>query len=308
MLSARRRLRPGLTLLELLAALATCGVLAAGIARLLDRQQRFHHGVHAIAERRTHLRDATDIVALSLRDVAPAEGDLLAIADTAVEFHAMVGNGVACALGAGGASIVLAPDSLAAGHVLGAFRTAPQAGDLAFVLDEGPTAAASDDRWTPHVLSGVAVGAGACGGSPLLDPARDAARPVRTLALAAGGSLGTTVTPGAAVRVVRRARLRLYRAGSGEWVLGREDWSGAAWTVIQPVSGPFRDPAGTLRGLALRWLDAAGTPVALTSPATVRRVALEAYTRTSGPVRIDGLRHGRWNDSLRVAVALRNRP
>ena len=116
--------------------------------------------------------------------------------------------------------------------------------------------------------------------------------------------LPPTIGPGAFVRVLRRVRYRLYRAGTGEWYLGYTEWDGTAFGVVQPVSGPFASysqRAGA-SGLALRYLDDAGAQLTLAEDAG--RIARVEVVARSLPG--NGLSDRSSTDSQSVTVRPRN--
>ena len=302
MLSTRR----GISLVELLVALALFGVVGAATLRALDRQARFHTGIIAILESRAQHAAAHEAIAVELRSVSPAAGDLARLSDSAVVFRFPVATGVACDVTSG--AIDLAPDSVAAGQLLARARTAPQAGDTAWILDDGPSDLAADDNWVPVALSAVTRSAGRCMTSALLDPVLDAATP--SWRLSHGTTLPPTVVAGAPVRLTRVARFALYRGGTGEHWLGFAEWNPAAnaWVAIQPVSGPylpFNAGAPASSGIAMRGLDSSGAP-GFVPGSMPHMVTFATRRRTTRRIRMDGVPVGQYADSLHSLITLRN--
>lgn len=298
--------RTGASLVELLAALVLFAIVGAATLRALDRQARLHAGLMAILEARSQHAAAHEALAVELRGLSPPGGDLARLADSAVAFRLPVGGGVVCALDSG--SLDLAPDSLASGQVLARLRTAPQAGDTAWLLDEGAGDDAGDDRWVPLAVAAAARSPGRCDGSPLVDPVADAGRPAWRFALSGAGP-PPTARPGTVVRLTRMARFALYRGGTGEHWLGFAEWNPAtaAWVTIQPVSGPYTgfgsaDPSAS--GVAFAGRDSSG--MRTTAPLGVAGLAIATRSLTAAVVRMDGAARGRKGDSLHSFIALRN--
>lgn len=304
-----RRARAGVALVELLVALLLTAVVGGTLVRLMDRVQRHARGLALETDQRAQLGVAAGAIAGALQGVAAHDGDLLSGSDSSVAYLAIVGVGVACAVGP--ATIDLAPIGLASGAMLTWWNTAPQGGDTVVVLDEGLVPADLDDRWRHVALVAVAPRTGACHGSPWLDSIADAGRVGWRLSL--GDTLPATVTRGAPVRVLRPERLALYRS-SGEWMLGWTEWNPAtaAWHAIQPVAGPLlpHAPAGATSGLALAWRDSTGATVvpAPIPPVLPRWLDLALGATTRRQVRHDGVARGLRRDSLTLRLPLRNTP
>lgn len=302
MLGARR----GASLVELLVALALFGIVGAATLRSLDRQSRFHRGILAILESRAQHSAAHEAVAVELRGIAASSGDIDRMSDSAIVFRLPVASGVACDVTGG--AIDLAPDSVSAGQSFARARTAPQAGDTAWIFDEGPSDVLADDSWFPVALVSVSRSSGRCMGSPLVDPVLDAA--AITWRLYPASALPASIAAGAPVRLTRPARFALYRSGSESW-LGYAEWQpvSGAWVTIQPVSGPYvaySTPAPSSSGVAFAARDSSGAPAALPGSAVPVTIALATRTLTSQRVRMDGVVHGRYADSLLSLIALRN--
>jgi len=100
--------------------------------------------------------------------------------------------------------IDLAPDSIAAGQAMARFRVAPQAGDTAWLFDEGATDAQSDDRWVGLAVQSATSATGRCAGSLLVDSVLDAGRQSWRLTLSGSGP-PATAHAGAPVRLTRMA-------------------------------------------------------------------------------------------------------
>lgn len=291
-------MRRGVTLVELLVVLALSGLAGAAGTAVLVRQQRFYAAAAGAVEQRVHLRDATTILPVELRALAPGAGDLVAYTDTSVDLRATIGVAVACDTVPGGSALHLVPERGGVPYARSAFATAPEPGDVALVYDEGAADSDADDGWAERAIAEVARSASACADSPLA-PEGDVA-PLR-LTLAEG--LPSTVRPGAFVRVVRRVRYRFYRAATGDWYLGYSEWDGTGFDATQPVSGPFapysRDGAS---GLSLRYFDDADTEVA-GDPGRVRRIRVVTRGALRGAL---GGPSATLRDSVVTSVTVRN--
>ncbi|HEX6944497.1 MAG TPA: prepilin-type N-terminal cleavage/methylation domain-containing protein [Gemmatimonadaceae bacterium] len=298
--------RRGTSLVELMVALVLFGIIGMATLRSLDRQARFHTGILAILEARSQHAAAHEAVAVELRSVSSPAGDIGRLSDSSIVFRLPVGGGVACA----GAPAVLdlAPDSVASGQSFARFRTAPQPGDTAWILDDGPSDVASDDRWLGfHVLS-TSRATGHCTGSPLVDPVLDAT--ATSWRFTVSGILPATLS-GAAVRLTRIARFALYRGGTGEHWLGFTEVQPAtgAWVTIQPVSGPylpFSASAPATSGVALGGRDSSGGTTTSTLAGAHTAISLSTRTQTSRVVRMDGAPRGLRPDSLHSLIGVRN--
>ena len=296
----------GASLVELLVALVLFGIVGAATLRALDRQARFHSGIIAILEARAQHAAAHEAMAVELRGASTASGDITALTDTSVVFRLPVGSGVACAIAPG--SIALAPDSVASGQVFARFRTPPQAGDTAWLLDEGAGDVSSDDAWIALHVTSLTRASGNCASSPLVDSILDAGRPSWRLAVA--GAVPPTLANGATIRLTRVARFALYRSGTESWLgFAERNPATGAWVTIQPVSGPylaFNASLPAASGVALHGLDSSGTPTMLAVPGSPAALTLATRTRTGRIVRMDGVAKTRYADSLRSLIALRN--
>jgi hypothetical protein len=288
-------------------ALALFGVVGSATLRALDRQARFHGGILAILESRSQHAAAHEAVAVEVRSVSSAAGDIGRLSDSAIVFRLPVGGGVACEVTVG--QLDLAPDSVASGQTFARFRTTPQPGDTAWVFDEGASDVPADDAWVGLPVTSATRAAGLCPGSSLLDPVLDAARPSWRLAVA--GAIPATVTPGASIRLTRSARFALYRGGTGEHWLGFAEAQPltGAWIVIQPVSGPYRRyiaSAPSTSGFALAGHDSSGTTSNTVLPGSPAAISMATRTLTSRAVRMDGVARGAYPDSLHSLIGLRN--
>ena len=298
--------RRGFTTVELVVVLLIGGVVAASIGSVLRRQQRFFTNAATLVEHRVSLRDATAILPAEIRALAPAGGDIIAFSDSALEIRATIGAAIACDTVAGGDALDLAPPGASGGAPLAAYSTTPQPGDIALVFDGGLSEDSTDDAWRALTITQTAPLTTVCVGSPLI-AAADAGAPRLRIRFPPGTRASASIEPGAFVHILRRVRYRLYRASTSDWYLGYSEWDATAFTVVQPVSGPFA--AYTRRagasGLMLRYLDDAGAVV--TAPDDAARIArVEVVARAEIGAGLSGTSRA-YLDSLAVTVRVRNR-
>ena len=286
--------RRGYTVVEMIVAVSV-GALVVGLgATLAFRHQRFHRDLTVVAERTGQLTQVMALLPVSLRAIAPGEGDIApgAARDTALEFRATIGSGVVCDT-AGGA-VILAP--VADSPALTSIATPPESGDTAWLL----SASGAAERWTAFPIAAVATVSHVCllgGNAPFGSAPRTSVR----LTLTGGG------WPGAALRITRPFRYSLYKASDGAWYVGAKDWSPALgrFNTIQPVAGPFL-PASAA-GLRFRYADSLGAAIPPGSANTAGIALIEVALRS------DSLLPGRYahaaSSQLRssASVALRNR-
>lgn len=303
--------QPGVTIVELLVALALFGVVGGALLRAFDRQARFHTGVVQLLQARQQLVASHDVIGAEFRSLATV-GDIERLTDTALVYRTALGGGIVCRIGA--AAVDLAPDRVASGVTLARTRTAPQPGDTVWLHDEGVGPGAADDRWHPAEIASAGRRTDACLGTAYVDSALDRGLSGWRIVFAPGTLLPPTIGPGTVARVTRRARFALYRAASGESNLGWADWNAAlwAWNTIQPVTGPFlpvNRGAPHASGVAFAGRDTVGSVIAppVLQPA-LAAISLVTRAQTDRAVRMDGGPMGRRADSLRSTTALRNTP
>jgi len=293
------------TTVELMVGLVVGGIVAAGVATVLRRQQRFFTNASMMVEQRFSLRDATGILPGEVRALAPGSGDVLAFSDSSLDMRATIGAGIVCDTLAGAAGVALAPSPSNGRAVLSSLTTTPQAGDIALVFDARVPERAVDDAWIAFDVASVAWSTVACSRSPLTDPPGPGALRM-VLRFPPSAVVPQTVTSGAFVRVLRRVRYRFYRAGTGEWYLGYAEWDGVGFGIVQPVSGPFASYSRRQgSGLELRYFDDAGTQ--LFAPGDAARIArVDVVVRGAAREALNGSR-AQLTDSQSVTVRVRNR-
>jgi prepilin-type N-terminal cleavage/methylation domain-containing protein len=319
------RARRGFTLVEVLIVMVLFGIVGGVITRVIMRQQRFYHGVNQIMGTRTQLRQATSVLPVELRTISSSGGDVLSIADSAVEVRLHIASGIVCQM-VGGNDIVLPPVNLASGATLTAMNQQPQLGDLLFVYNDSSRVGTFDDRWQPLDVSAVTTSSGHCLG-PMFAGAADLGKSrvvIRVTSTApndlmTGGPISRYVPIGAPVRVLRRVRYSLFQDTDGLWYLGFAEWnpSTSNYPAATAVAGPYDTYAsgtGAASGIGFRYYDVDGTEItsgaSAATIATIARVDLRIRGRTIGRVRADGLQGGaqqQYRDSLAMTVMFRNR-
>jgi len=297
--------RRGFSVIELVIVMVIGGVVAAAIGGVLRRQQRFFTNASSLVEQRVSLRDATGILPGEIRALSPADGDVLAFSDSALEIRATIGAAIACDTVAGGGAINLAPGRTGE-RMLTAFATAPQPGDIALMYDTAMPNDTGTSAWAALEVLSASPRLDVCATSRLLDPVGDASATRLQLRFVTGSRVPPTIRPGAFVRVLRRVRYRFYRASTAQWFLGYSEWDGTAFGAVQPVSGPYAPYSrGGGSGLRLRYFGSAGTEVL--SPADAARIArVEVVVRGVPGAGLSGASRA-YTDAETVAVSVRNR-
>jgi prepilin-type N-terminal cleavage/methylation domain-containing protein len=295
---AMMRSRRGVTLVELVVAMAVGGVVLALVAAISVRQQRLHADLADRLALTEQLRQAATVLPIELRGLAVDAGDLREARDTAVEFRSTIASAVVCDTLSGG--VVLAP-ATAGSSALAGFLTSIADGDTAWAFTPD-----SIDRWIPLPIgsAGSAAGGGCGRGGPLLDAsARALGRVLLRFATASPLPIGSVV------RVTRPTRYSLYRGGDGRWYLGAREWNAAAnrFNTIQPASGPFMSAAG--RGLEFQYFDSGGASLArpVASPRDVALIRVIVRGQSQHTMRAFTAAKSRASDSATVSLALRNR-
>jgi hypothetical protein len=244
-----RRTRTGSGLLELLVALPVMALLGVVVVQLLISVHRQVLRTDGAAGASRELRHGAGVLVAELRVIQPV--DLVAWSDTAVEFEGLVGVGVVCAAAMRVADLAIL-DADSGAHVSQPLATMwnqpAQAGDRVDYWLAG-TSPADSVRAETRALRSVSH-SNDCAQSPL------APASAGSLRIALNDTISGAVMTGSVVRVLRRTRYSLYRAGDGDWYLGRRTRGAVGWDVIQPVAGPLHAPRD--RGMLIRVLDAAG--------------------------------------------------
>jgi prepilin-type N-terminal cleavage/methylation domain-containing protein len=295
------RQRRGMTLIEVMITMTLLSLVGAALTAILTRQQRFYRDAAETVVVRRELRGGASLIPADLRAVSTVGGDLLEATATSFTVRAAIGSGIVCAK-PNAQTLDLVPQQLS-NHTLTAWYTTPQVNDELFVFDEGTETGATDDSWSPHVLTAAPVAdAGYCPGTPFV-AAADAAQPKIRLALS--GTVPATVPVGTVVRLTRRMRYSVYQpAGSTDWYLGFEEYDGSAYGAIQPIAGPLTASAGA----RFRYFNTAGAARTPTTQLVRDSIArIDVALRAAGRSDALGTRGGAgYTDSLLVRVGIRN--
>lgn len=292
----------GVTLIELAVVLALLGLVGSLIGGSLLRQQRFYRGAAELLGARENVRDAMEVLATDIRGLAVAD-TVRMMSDSAVEFFANIGVALTCS-NATPTELGLAGITGPRGNTFTALVASPDSGDLAVVYRAGSDSAAG--AWERARIESFAPrsSASVCLDSTNFAMAEGAGGFLLTLA----APLTSRVPPATPIRVIRRARYSLYRAGDGEWYLGYRRCNAVGPSVcgaVQPLSGPYRaytsDPDQT--GLLFEYFDANGAPT--TSPLDLARVRITARSESRHRILLE---RGEWRpaDSATMSVAVRN--
>ena len=305
------RVRRGLTLVELMAAIVLFGIVAGTIMTLVTRQQRFYAGANEVMDVRGQIREAASLLPIDLRGTSSIGNDISFVSDSALEFRATYGTAVVCGLNAAAGTLDILPTNLAK-HTLTSWYTAPVAGDLLFVFDEGPTPGAQDDVWGQYRLTAIANRTDICVGLPYADPVLDAPAAKPRWRFTVDRPLTASIGTGSVIRFTRQVRYNLYQSPTDRlWYLGYRSMTNGAWSAVQPVSGPYRPYSATAgeSGLSFRYFDENGVAVANTAAgrATIARISIKVRGQGEMARNAAASLNGPFRDSLSLHIALRNR-
>jgi hypothetical protein len=287
--------RSGHTVLELLIALGVGAIVMSLGATIGFRHQRFHRDVVIAVARAETLDQLVALMPISIRGIAPGEGDVApgAARDTSLEFRAVIGSAVVC--DSGGNTVIVAPND--SSRHLSSVLVRPAAGDTAWFLD----VSAAQQTWVPRAIIAVLDSSAVChlgSTSPFGTEPR----------VSLGLRFGTPAPPrSSVVRVTRPWRYSIYRASDGAWYLGAKEWNPAAakFNGIQPVAGPLVPAAAG--GLRFRYIDSSGLQLPSVPPDPRRIAAIDVGFRVDSVIpgsygHATSIR-GRTN----VVIGLRNR-
>lgn len=273
-------LKRGVTLIEMLIALALLALVSALATSLLLRQHWTAEAQGQRAALQSTLRAAALFLSSELRELGgtPGDPDILVVAPESLSYRAMRSAGVSCGLSAGAV--------LVARGELSGYRL-PQAGrDSLLLWYEGSPGNPADDRWIRLPI--LSVSTGTCG-----RPADLLGTAVDTLATPLSG-----FPPRAPFRTFEIMQVKLYSSTGDYWLGAR---SVSAPELIQPFAGPFQ-----AHGVTLTYFDSLGVPAG--SAASVRAIEFTLRGLSSTPVR-SGAGMGppqRIADSLVTRLSLRN--
>lgn len=305
-------LRRGITLPEMMVVLVLLGLVVGGLMTVLVRQQRFYTGTSEIIQTKGSARQAIDILSSELRGIstgtrggAPNNVDIYAMSDASLTFRSQFGASVLCTIDLTRTVVTLPPRTLAAQNSLTSFLSDARAGDSVFVFDGGAGPGTNDDVWLRAALVGD-PGGGNCPMAPAGFTA-SAAESAAGIQLTLTRVLPATVAVGAPIRFFRPASYSLYQEASGEWWLGYFSCPANACTARQPVSGPYRPYVGNggPSGLAFAYFDSTGAVTG--DPRAVARIDVVARAQSQYNLDVANTRNRKYQDSLGVSIAVRNR-
>lgn len=295
MLNARTR--TAFTLIEVLIGVVLAGVVGAAALGVVLHWTRLAHSLGAVLSARHAVQDAAELLVRDARAAAPLPpgGAIYGLRTDQVEIRLLTGASVICAVDSDRRHVRV-PPLVAVGHSLTSWVAAPAAGDTVLVYRS--TANPARAHWDAYALARAPVRGAPC---PIAASFTDPVTTAAAVALELATPLDDSVTPGAAIRIVRRTRYQHYRAGDGAWYLGVSDCLASRatpCTTVQPVAGPF-----TTSGVRLTGLDAAGAPVA---DSAASALDIDLYAVSRDVIHAPGWRAGPRADSLRVSVTFRN--
>lgn len=311
---ARRtpRDRRGITLPEMMVVMVLLGLVVGGLMTVLVRQQRFYTGTSEIINTKGSARQAIDILSSELRGIstgtrngAPNNVDIYAMSDSSLTFRSQFGGAIICTIDPTRTVLTLPPRTLASQAALTSFLSDARAGDSVFVFDQGLQAGTNDDRWQRIALARD-PGVGACPVAPV-GYTSSAVEEAQGIEIVLSEPLANAVVVGAPIRFFRPASYSLYQGPGGEWWLGYFSCPGNACTARQAVSGPYRPYAGAggPSGLAFAYFDSTG--VATADPRLVSRIDVIARAQSLYNLDVANVRNRKYEDSLAVSIAVRNR-
>lgn len=308
-LTHQRPRRAGLTIVELLVVIMIMGLVGSATFRVLNKQQQVYKDGSRQAAMQRELRITGSSLPQEMRSTSSAGGDIQDVSESAITFLANIGSGIICDF-AGGSHVLLPPLS-GAQVTLTNWYTQPVPGDSVFIYDDGPMAGSEDDTWIRRRVTSVDTRPDTdCPGAPFTDPVNDVGKLRWRIGVGAG--LPVTVQAGTVVRFARPVRYSLYQSSvSRDWYLGYEEQSGAGWTTIEPVGGPFRPYAAgdyLPSGMQLRYFDSLGVRVMGNSALERRGISrVDVFLRTdAGLSSVTERRPRNVVDSLMMRVAIRN--
>lgn len=248
--------RRGMSLVELIIALATATLIATVATATIVRDRRLHHHLDTAISIQANTRDANSILTTTLRATNTSD-TLPLVSDTAIELRTVLGAATLCdSATPGTTTLTIAPET--GSPPLTSIVSTPEPGDeLALPVRPSTTTIG----WTRHTITSARTGAATC------DPAwralaTSSVPPAsRAIRIATSSPVTRPLAPGTPLRLTRRARLDIYRASDQYWYLGYRRCPGGSCTSVQPAAGHFGDhsvhPAMTFHAF-----DRAGYPIA----------------------------------------------
>jgi prepilin-type N-terminal cleavage/methylation domain-containing protein len=272
----------GFTLIELMITMVIMLVVAGGILKLLNTNQRLSQAQAERVDLQSNVRTASIVVPNELREIntvvggTVAQNDILDKQATSVTYRSMRGVGYVCA-GTTTGQLRLRPFS--------GYRT-PTATDSAYVFIENNPDKSSDDAWQNEDITSV-VNGNTCGG-------------VAAVTINISPALGAVPAVGTPVRIYEVMKLSLYKVDGKSW-LGSQSVS-AGDPGPQPVLGPLRDNDG----LSFTYLNSAGGAAAAVSDVKSVKLTIRGVTTTLISSGGGNTTRAYVQDSLVSQVSLRN--
>ena len=307
-----RRVHRGITLPEMMVVLVLLGLVVGGLMTVRVRQQRFYTGTSEIIQTKGSARQAIDILSSELRGIstatrggAPNNVDIYAMSDASLTFRSQFGGSVLCTIDPTRTVITLPPQTMGAQNALTSFLSDARAGDSVFVFDQGGNPGTNDDTWQRVALARD-PGVGLCPVAPIGFTAT-AAEEALGIEITLDKVLAPNIAIGAPIRFFRPASYSLYQDAAGEWWLGYFSCPANACSTLQPASGPYRPyaAAGGASGLAFAYFDSTGAPTG--DPRSVARIDIIARSQSQYNLDVANVRNRKYQDSLGVSIAVRNR-
>ena len=303
-LTTRRLVRGaqrGFTLTELIVTLSLLSVVGTIVARLMMDQQRFYQTTREKLVIRREMRTALSTIPADLRSISSVGGDISAFDDTQITFRGTYGTAIICAK-PNATTLDLPPTNMAR-TTLATWFTPPAVGDTLFAF-RTDSMGAGGDSWTSHRITSVSQDVSYCPASPFIDAVLDAAKARWRVTVAP--AVADSVKVGAPIRLVRSTKYELVAAASGNYYLGRAEYTSGAWGASTPIAGPFTAPAasGQIGGLQFTMQDSTG---AIINPSGDRRSVSRIDVRLRGRGTSSAAATKSPKDSLVFRIALRNR-
>ncbi len=276
----------GFTVVELLVVSVVGLILMMGVYQILITQSRVLTMQQETVDAQESTRGAATLLAWELRSVAASGGDLYVINQDSVVLRSVRATGVICSwVEASGQS------QYGLRQTSGAFTGTTN--DSAMVLS------AADGTWAAFNVSAAWTGSAAWTNTPVCfwgDSTTSVPRPEAAIQL---DTLATdaNLEVGGPVHLFRKMTYGLSTL-NGRWWLSRKEGAGG-WEIL---TGPMLSPSDG--GLTFAYYDSLG--VVTTDPAEVARVEFTLRSESYGQVSRAGQSGGALEDSVTVAVFLRN--
>lgn len=234
--------RAGFTLVEVAVVAALGSVLALAVVQAMTTSSRSYEARVDRARAEEDTRSGIELLARELREVSPAQGDLVRLESDGVTFRSATGAGLVCDVELGSTPRL----------VVRGLNTDFAVSDTVSIFADDATGTAADDAWIDARVTAVDA-VEACG---------QAAVQRLSFAGQAPGFAEARVRSGALVRVLRTRRYELGRWMDEPWLV-RIDETGSV-----PVVGPL-----DATGPAFDYLDEDG--LRTSTPSEVAQVVVD---------------------------------